>query len=227
MPSWIMHLITANKIKQNSEKNEFIFGNIMPDILEGYHIKNVSKMIKDYQTHYPEKKIINGITIPLPNIHYFKEEYKDKMQNPVIKGYYCHLLTDYYWNTYTYMNYFKNFDKEKGLVKIKLKGEKEEIIEWDEAVRIKQRDFKNFTNDLKDKEKIVTLFYDDKIRKYSKEIREFEFTSTDIKNTIDFIQKMIQNKNKEKTEEYQIFTEKELQANLDKSIEFIKEKLKE
>jgi len=85
------------------------------------------------------------------------------MKNPIIKGYYCHLLTDYFWNQYTYKNYFENFDKEKNLVKIKLKNENHKIVKWDEAVRIKQKDFRNFTNYLKNKEEIVAPIYDDKI----------------------------------------------------------------
>ena len=224
MPSGITHLVTANKIEQNSEKNEFIFANIMPDILEGYNVKEVSKIVKDYQTHYPKKQIINGITIPLPDIKSFKKKYQNKMKNPIIKGYYCHLLTDYYWNSYTYKNYFENFDKEKELVELKQKDGKKVIVKWDEAVRIKQKDFRNFTNYLKNNEKIVMPIYQDTIKKYSEELEEFLFLEKDIKNTIDFIQEMVQGKSKEE-EDYQIFTKKELLEKLEESIVFIKEKL--
>ena len=164
MPSWITHLVTAKKIKYQEEENEFIFANIMPDILEGYNVQEVSKIVRDYQTHYPKKQEINGITIPVPDIQKFKEQYREKLQNPIIKGYYCHLLTDYYWNTYTYENYFESYKKEQDLVKIRLNKGEEKIFKWDEAVRIKQRDFKNFTNYLKDNEKITIPYYDPKIR---------------------------------------------------------------
>ncbi len=226
MPSWITHFVTANQIEQDCEKNEFIFANIMPDILEGYNLKEVSKIVKDYQTHYPKKQIINGITISLPNIQKFKEQYQNKMKNPIIKGYYCHLLTDYFWNQYTYKNYFENFDKEKNLVKIKLKNENHKIVKWDEAVRIKQKDFRNFTNYLKNKEEIVAPIYDDKISRYSKELEEFEFTDSDIKNTIAYIQKIVQDK-KDEEGSYQIFTREELLGKLKESVDFIKEKLEE
>lgn len=225
MPSWITHLVTANKIEKNNEKNEFIFANIMPDILEGYNVKEVSNIVKDYQTHYPRKKIINGISIPLPNIEEFKEQYQNKMQNPIIRGYYCHLLTDYYWNTYTYERYFEDFDKEQDLVKIKLKDGNESIIKWDDAVKIKQKDFKNFTNYLKNNEEILLPSYHNKIKKYSEELKEFEFTEKDIKNTIIFIREMME-KQKEEEEEYQMFTKKELVEKLEESILFIEERLK-
>lgn len=227
MPSWITHLVTANKIKQDSKKNEFIFANIMPDILEGYNIKKVSRLIQNYETHYPVIEKINGISIPLPDIFRFKEEYKGKMQNPIIKGYYCHLLTDYFWNTYTYENYFENFDKEKKLVKIKLKDGNKKIIQWDDAVRIKQKDFNKFTNYLKDNEKIIIPFYNKNILKYSEDLKEFEFTQQDIENTILFIQKMIYTKSDNKKEEYSMFTQKELLTNWENSIQFIEEKIKE
>lgn len=222
MPSWITHLVTVNKMGKEKEENEFIFANIMPDILEGYHIKDVSKVVKNYETHYPKRQMINGISIPLPNIQGFKQAYKDKMQNPIIRGYYCHLLTDYYWNRYTYQNYFENFDKEKNLVKVKLNNGKEEITNWDEAVRIKQRDFKNFTNYLNNTETIKIPIYSDKIEKYSEDLKEFDFTQNDIKSTIIFIQKMVQN-NDEKEGNYQIFTREELFNQLEQSITFIKE----
>ena len=224
MPSWITHLVTAKKIKHQEEENEFIFANIMPDILEGYNVQEVSKIVRDYQTHYPKKQEINGITIPVPDIQKFKEQYREKLQNPIIKGYYCHLLTDYYWNTYTYENYFESYKKEEDLVKIRLNKGEEKILKWDEAVRIKQRDFKNFTNYLKDKEKITIPYYDLKIREYSKDLIEFEYTEADIKNTIFSIQKMLKSQEKEE-KEYQLFTKEELVKKLEESVLFIEEKL--
>ncbi len=224
MPSWITHLVTAKKIKHQEEENEFIFANIMPDILEGYNVQEVSKIVRDYQTHYPKKQEINGITIPVPDIQKFKEQYREKLQNPIIKGYYCHLLTDYYWNTYTYENYFESYKKEEDLVKIRLNKGEEKILKWDEAVRIKQRDFKNFTKYLKDKEKITIPYYDLKIREYSKDLIEFEYTEADIKNTIFSIQKMLKNQEKEE-KEYQLFTKEELVKKLEESVLFIEEKL--
>ena len=146
------------------------------------------------------------------------------MQNPIIKGYYCHLLTDYYWNTYTYENYFENYKKEEDLVKIRLNKGEEKILKWDEAVRIKQRDFKNFTNYLKDKEKITIPYYAPKIREYSKDLIEFEYAEADIKNTIFSIQKMLKSQEKEE-KEYQLFTKEELVKKLEESVLFIEEKL--
>ena len=62
MPSWITHLVVANEI-QTKERNEFIFANVMPDILEGYNVKKVSEIIRDYSTHFPKLKELNNIIV--------------------------------------------------------------------------------------------------------------------------------------------------------------------
>lgn len=224
MPSWITHLVVANEI-QTTKKNEFIFANVMPDILEGYNVKKVSKIIRDYSTHFPKLKELNNIVVKLPDIEYFKEKYKMQMSNPIIKGYYCHLLTDYYWNNYAVGKYFYNFDKEKDLVRLKLRDGNEKICTWDEAVKIKQKDFSQFTNYLKETRKITVPFFTEKIEEYSKAIEEFEYTKEDIKNTIEYIEELLQVQSNDEEEEYSIFTKNELIENLEKNILWIKEKL--
>ncbi|MCI8636898.1 MAG: hypothetical protein HFJ36_03450 [Clostridia bacterium] len=226
MPSWITHLVVANEI-QTEERNEFIFANVMPDILEGYNVKKVSEIIRDYSTHFPKLKELNNIIVKLPNIEYFKEKYKNQMSNPIIKGYYTHLLTDYYWNNYAIGKYFYNFDKEKDLVKLKLQDGNEKICTWDEAVKIKQKDFSQFTNYLKHDKKMKTPIFTEKIEEYSKELDEFEYTKDDIKNTVAYIEELVQEENKEEKEEYSMFTKSELIKTLEENILWVKEKLEE
>lgn len=224
MPSWITHLVVANEI-QTKERNEFIFANVMPDILEGYNVKKISEIIRDYSTHFPKLKELNNIIVKLPDIEYFKEKYKNQMSNPIIKGYYTHLLTDYYWNNYAIRKYFYNFDKEKDLVKLKLQDGNEKICTWDEAVKIKQKDFSQFTNYLKHNKKMKTPIFTEKIEEYSKELDEFEYTKDDIKNTVAYIEELVQEENKEEKEEYSMFTKSELIQTLEENILWVKEKL--
>ncbi len=226
MPSWITHLVVANEIQTN-ERNEFIFANVMPDILEGYNVKKVSEIIRDYSTHFPKLKELNNIIVKLPDIEYFKKKYKNQMSNPIIKGYYTHLLTDYYWNNYAVGKYFYNFDKEKDLVKLKLQDGNEKICTWDEAVKIKQKDFSQFTNYLKHTRKMKTPIFTEKIEKYSKELEEFEYTKDDIKNTVVYIEELVQEENKEEKEEYSMFTKSELIQTLEENVLWVKEELKE
>lgn len=225
MPSWITHFVVANEVVKRiniENKNEFIFANIMPDILEGYNVKNVSTLVKDYATHFPKLTDISGISIPIPDIKKFKQEYKNKFDNIIISGYFSHLLTDYFWNMYTYEKYFESYDKERDLVKIRLNNHKYKILTWDEAVKIKQEDFKKFTQYLNNNMRFFTPFYEEMIYKDSKEIQEFNYTKEDIKNTIKYINNIKQlqeNSNKEK--QYEIFTIQELLEKLDENIEFV------
>ena len=54
MPSWGTHLVIASRINiiKKMSKDEFSFSNIMPDILEGYLIKNLSKHVRYSTTHF-------------------------------------------------------------------------------------------------------------------------------------------------------------------------------
>lgn len=145
MPSWITHLVTANKVFEKLEikdKNSFLFGNIMPDILNNYIVKKTN-MHKCYEeTHFAEDALINGIKCKFPGYNKFLEEYEDKMTNPVILGFYSHLLADYYWNNISYGKYFKGSREE---VEVKFANGETKIYEYDDAVAIKQQDFSIFT----------------------------------------------------------------------------------
>lgn len=145
MPSWITHLVTADKVLKNIEvkdKNSFLFGNVMPDILNNYIVKNTN-IHKEYEeTHFAQDVIINGIECKFPGPNKFLEEYKDKMTNPVVLGFYSHLLADYYWNDISYGKYFKGSREE---VELKFVNGETKVYEYDDAVAIKQQDFSVFT----------------------------------------------------------------------------------
>ena len=59
MPSWGIHLGIANKLSQkieNIDKNLFMFGNVVPDINNGYVVEDISKIIPHKITHYDGEK---------------------------------------------------------------------------------------------------------------------------------------------------------------------------
>ena len=110
MPSWITHLVTANRLCEKldiKDKNSFLFGNIMPDILNNYIVKKTN-IHKDYEiTHFTRDVVINGVEYDFPDFNNFFEQYKDKMSNPIVCGFYVHLLTDYFWNKLSYGKYYR------------------------------------------------------------------------------------------------------------------------
>ena len=55
MPSWGIHLATAKKVLEKiniEDENDFIFGNILPDIENGYLFRDVSHIVSHPITHY-------------------------------------------------------------------------------------------------------------------------------------------------------------------------------
>lgn len=225
MPSWITHIATENKVIEQinvKDKSEFLFANVAPDILEGYIVKNVSKIIPYEETHFSKAVERNGIIVPLPDTEKFKKMYKSKFNNTFVLGYYTHLLTDYFWNDYCYTNYFFTFDKPKRLIKVKQLDGSEKIETWHEAVAEKQKDFRIFTKYFKDKIDVSNNFDDDKILQDS---NGFSITKDDILKTIDYL-KNIKNP-RVKQENYSMFNEEILKQIFDKSIDFIVEKISE
>ncbi len=94
MPTWGVHLAVANKIlekKINIDKNSFLFGNILPDLQDGYLVPNISNIVDHKINHYD---FSNGNCV----YENFYNIYKLKFDNPVILGYFTHLITDYCFN---------------------------------------------------------------------------------------------------------------------------------
>ena len=224
MPSWITHIATANKLTQKIQmdnKDEFIFANVAPDILEGYIVKDISK-IKTYDiVHFARAEERNGLVVPLPDIDKFKKMYKSDFQNKFILGYYTHLLTDYYWNNYCYSNHFYMYDKEKNQIRVKHLDGNDKIEKWHEAIIEKQKDFRLYTKHLQ-KQIEIGDFDENKILADS---NGFDLSKSDILNTIDYLKNI---KNLEiKQEYYTMFNEEVLNQVFDKSIDFIAEKIAE
>ena len=108
MPTWGMHLLTAKKLlnkipkKLKVSNNEFKLGNLLPDIPNGFVIKNISLNIAHSTTHFEKEIIVEGHKEKRTDIKGFFDKYHNKFNNPLIIGYYTHLLTDAYWNNKTY-----------------------------------------------------------------------------------------------------------------------------
>ena len=226
MPSWITHLVTAKKLLSRIEikdKNSFLFGNIMPDILNN-HIVRDTNVHKDYHTtHFTDEVIINGIKYDFPNPDKFLIKYKQKMNNPVICGVYIHLLTDYFWNKLSYEKYFKD---KNGLVEIKLVNGTTKEYEFDSAVKVKQMDFKRFTEYLKSNNSIDSINYSNELLYLSNEITELPLTKEDIEKTLVEVDRFINEEKVSDEAEYRLFTQDILNEYLERSVDYIVEKLR-
>lgn len=222
MPSWKIHFAIANQLveKIRIEENTFIFANIMPDILAGHHSKKLSHLEEYKVTHHTMLTNINGIAISIPNIREFRQQYHKEFQNPVILGYFSHLLADYYWNQYAYEHCFKQWNKEKTEIEVRLKDGTKQIMQYDDAVKIKQKDFHQFSQEI---QKTIQIYptYQTQIYEDSKVLGKIYFTPSDLKNTAEYIQQEIKNKKEVIQEEYQMLHKEELERLLEESIDFI------
>ena len=121
MPSWGIHLATAAKIceKIDIDKDLFLIGNLLPDINNGYLIKNITCIKKYDQTHYSKMININGQEEILPDLELFYNENKENLKDNLVLGYFVHLLTDYSWNKSAYLNHGVLNDKKERIGMIK------------------------------------------------------------------------------------------------------------
>ena len=219
MPSWAIHLQAANllyKRTKNMDKNKFIFGNILPDINNGYVIKEISKTVSHIITHFSVDKDFG-------NYETFYNKYKENIKNPLVIGYLTHLLTDFYFNDLTYSKKGL-YNREGKFIGIKLNSGKDKICTKEEARILKTNDFKIYANYIYENNKIDELKYDNEILLVNDIIEEISIKENDILNTIKYINLHIQGKEKiikEDTKEYKIFTQNELKEQLDLCVNFI------
>lgn len=99
MPSWSVHLAVAKKVNKKLKLNDdlFLYGNLIPDLDKG-------TIITRYEAHYYNEKLPFS-TVPqekMIDINKFLSVYKSKLGNPLILGYYSHLLTDQFYNEKVY-----------------------------------------------------------------------------------------------------------------------------
>lgn len=159
MPSWPIHLAIAKKLNQKLkiDKDLFYYGNILPDVNKRYNLN------RDEAHYYgipfsfcPKEEQID--------INKFLNDYHNNLNNPLVLGYYCHLMTDNYFNEYIYKKCWV-LDKDNNIIGIRLKnGKIHHITKEDpknEKRKYKHHDFELYGRNIcdidavpKDKEKI-------------------------------------------------------------------------
>lgn len=93
MGSAVMHLCIGKKIAKklnNSDRKEFLIGNLAPDLSK---LTNQSR----YISHFLKKIVINDTEREVPDLDKFLKKYKDRLNEPFIQGYLCHLISDDVW----------------------------------------------------------------------------------------------------------------------------------
>lgn len=226
MPAWGIHLYTAKKLNEKLkiiDYNNFLIGNIVTDINNGYVVENISKIINHKETHYYVENE-NG-KFMYYDIEKFIEENKQNLNNIIVLGYIVHLLTDVYWNNLTYEKHGLYNEKHE-LIGIKLNNGTDLIIDGDGRRKIKQNDFKIFVNYIYKNNLTDIPVYDESVYEKIKEIKRIELTKEDIKKTIAYLNKAKKGFDLEVTD-YKIFTQAEMEENVDICVDYIIKYLKE
>lgn len=235
MPSWGIHLAVANRLVKKlenrelneKEKNEFIFANVLPDINNGYVLKDINKIISHKQTHF-ELEEFKGNYGEKPGYINFYEKYKENILNPTVLGYYTHLITDYYFNTVTYKEY-GIFDKDNNRIGIKLNNGENLMVQGDEPRKIKSNDFKIFAFYLYKNENIDIPEYNENIMQNVTKIEDIDITKDDVNKTINYIKECADMPQKildtSIDKDYKIYTEEELKRRIDLCVKFIVENI--
>ena len=69
-----------------------LLGNILPDILNGYVIKNISHKLTHNGTHFAVEVQIGNHKEHRHDIQGFYNNYYNKFNNPLLLGYYAHMI---------------------------------------------------------------------------------------------------------------------------------------
>ena len=227
MPAWITHLATAEKLMEDihiQDKNSFLFGNIMPDILNNYIVKQTHLHINYEVSHFAILQMINHRNFALPGTEKFLWEYHKNIDNPVILGFYTHLLTDYFWNTITYENFFFGHNN---CITVKFSDGMQKDYTYDDAIHMKHRDFGKFSGYLKNMYSLQPIEYAEKLCILSNEVKGTPLTREDIQKTIEVLKESLQNSTVKEDTSYFLFSEDSLMPYFEQSIEFIKKSIKD
>lgn len=225
MPNWGEHLLIANKIleKVKIDENLFLFGNILPDVQDGYLVKGISNIQPHKKNHYD----LSGEKFNPNNkkeYEVFYEIYSKKMNNPIIMGYLTHLMTDALWNDIFYNE--KCIKKNGKLIGFINKNGK--LIRGDKNdLRMnKQSDFRIYSSYIYKNHYMKLPKFGSEVAQNANIIEIININDEDVKKVVDYI-------NKSKTDainqsqEMQIFTIEELEKEIDRTVDIIYSFLKD
>ena len=195
MPSWPIHIGIANKLNETLKLgDDFILGNIMPDVLDGYLIKT-SNVTNKNQSHFR--------TLERIKIANFLNDYKGKLDNPIILGYLVHLVTDKYYNNYTLRNHF--YDENHVILNDNTLANKDLT-----TLKMKQREYIKYGNYLAANKKLgKNISINDKTLDNLKDL-PFNYEKKEIDDTLNLINKWINNEMAIENHEYKLYTFNEL-----------------
>ena len=230
MPSWGIHLKLAKQLneKLNLDNDLFVFGNLIPDVDKD---SSYTRRDAHYYTDIRFDKCPNEFEI---DINKFLYDYKDRLSNPMIIGYYCHILADKFYNEYIYTNKWIQ-DSNKNVIGIKyINGDIIDISNnFRDSLKYKHGDLEKYGRYIYNNEELFIPKNIDKILDNANVLNDNFYSEDNIKNRINYLNNCefkefnklneddINNKNM-----YLLFNQEELDKLFNACYLYIVEKLK-
>ena len=134
MGSTVMHLCIGKKIAKklnNSDRKEFLIGNLAPDLSK---LINQSK----YVSHFLKKVKINDTEREVPDLDKFIKKYKDRLNEPFVQGYLCHLISDDIWFREYIPNHVVSITEDKSQILLR---DVDDYIPYDDFKKMMYSDY--------------------------------------------------------------------------------------
>ncbi len=195
MPSWPIHVALAHKFnKKLNLGDDFILGNVLPDVLDGF-IFEPSNITDKNLSHFR----INGRI----NYDLFLKNYGDKLDNPIVLGYFVHLLVDWFYNMHTAKNHFVD----NGV----LLSDRTILDKDEKTLFMKQSEYNQYGHVLfKNNLLGHKININDKSLENIKELRHFKYSNSDLAKTLNVINSWICGNVINKNISYKTHTKEEL-----------------
>ena len=224
MPSWSIHLKIGKKLneKLKLDDDSFLFGSLLPDVDSNWGKRR-------FETHYYGKK-----TFPkcpkesMIDIESFLYDYKDKLTNPLIIGYYTHLLTDNYYNEYVYYNKWIQ-DEFNNIIGIRRNdgGVINVYNDFEKQLKYKHTDLELYGKKIFQHKDLIIPKNIDSILKSIDLLKDKFVTKENVIYRINYLNNEFIDFNKiDEDKEYELFNEKELDDLLNNCIKYILKELK-
>lgn len=227
MPSWSIHLKVGKELnkKLNLDNDKFLFGSLMPDTDSNWKIRR-------FQAHY-----YGNLKFPkCPNenmidIKSFIKDYKDKLNDSLIIGYYVHLLTDNFYNEYVYYNKWIQ-DENNNIIGIRKNdgGIIDVKNDYEKLLKYKHSDLELYGKRLFKSENLIIPNNIDSILESIDLLNEHFVSKDNVVNRINYLNnefiKFNEIKEEEKDKEYLLFSKDELDTLLNNCINHVLDELK-
>jgi len=230
MASWSIHLTIAKELnkKLKLDEDSFFFGNLIPDVDRNCKINRFTAHY--YNEKLPFPKCPKALMI---DIDTFINDYKDNINNPLILGYYCHLLIDNYYNNIVCSNYWIQNNKHE-IIGVKLKSGKVKKIKSHDTIlkKYKHSDFELYGCYLFKYIELPTIKKEKEILKNIKYLKNKLYTKELVKQRINYLENGFIEFNKLSLKEkifkhnYKMFTKDKLDIILEECIYYILNELK-